>query len=167
MLTASLLSFFIDSPVLHQLHIHHVSEGLEEFEELFLCFLYTHSWVKWEASEVEVVASHLLLVLESLQSDVGLAYLLLQSRNHVQSWLNHCNFTFLSILLLIIFVLEVVKGLPRIFMLCEADKAIAFCLSCFVVLVIFLRATSLLFFRGNALHFAADDLTEGFEHFLQ
>ena len=86
MLTASLLSFFIDSPVLHQLHIHHVSEGLEEFEELFLCFLYTHSWVKWEASEVEVVASHLLLVLESAHADVGFSEFSLESRDNVEFW---------------------------------------------------------------------------------
>ena len=135
MLTALLLGFFIQLPVLHQLHVSYITEGGEEFEEFFLCVLDAHDWIQWEASEVEVVASHLLLVLESLQTEVGLTCLLLQSRNDVQPWFSIYLFTFLAFFMVIVSVLEVFEGLPCIFLLGKADEAEAFRLPCFVVLV--------------------------------
>ena len=107
--------------VLHELHIHDLAIGGEEFEEVLLSCLNALCWVQWEASEVQVVTSHLLFELESLQPEIGFSRCLLERWHDIQPMGWFLGF-FFALLLVALLVLEVLERLPRILVAVEADE---------------------------------------------
>ena len=75
---------FLRFPGEHQLEIADFAKCREEVDKLFLRVSGRYSWVDWEATEVKVLSSHLLLELESSHAYIRLTKLLLQGGNHVE-----------------------------------------------------------------------------------